>query len=368
MEFSIFRSEKELKSIKKKALKFGAKKAYVLDLKKEFANEYISKAIKANGLYQDTYPLSSALSRYLMAAHAIKIAQTEKAEACAHGSTGKGNSQLRFDLSIISLAPNLKIIAPVREWGMTRDKEIEYAEKNYIPIPVSSKLIYSVDENLWGRGIASGSLEDPSIAAPEEILEWVTLPEKSPDEPAYITLQFYEGIPVAMNGEKMSLEQLILKLNKIAGKNGVGLIDSVEDRIIGLKSRDFYECPAAVTIIEAHKDLEKITSTQHENNFKQIVDDKWAYLTYAGLWYDPLMEALNAFIDTVNKKVTGWVKLKLYKGSLRVVGRFSPYALYDKKMTTYMTGQTFNHGSSAGFIELFGFQTRLAQEIRRRKK
>lgn len=350
----------ELKSIKEKAKKFGAKKVYIVDLKQEFAESYISKAILANGLYQGKYPLSTALSRYLMVAHAVKIAQKEKADACAHGSTGKGNSQLRFDLAITTLDPKLKVIAPIREWGITRDKEIEYAQKHKIPIPVSSKSVYSIDENLWGRGIASGILEDPAKEPPIEILKFVKNPEQAPNKPLYITIGFDQGIPVALNGKTMKLYKLIEELNTIAGKQGVGLIDHVEDRVIGLKSRDFYECPAAVTIIEAHKDLEKFTSTMHENNFKYIVDDKWSQMAYSGLWYDPLMDALNAYIKTANIKVTGWVKLKLYKGSLRVVGRYSPFALYDRKLTTYMTGQTFNHLGAAGFIELFGLQTRMA--------
>jgi argininosuccinate synthase len=354
--------KEDLRFIKEKALKLGAKKAYVLDLKKEFARDFIAKEIRANGLYQHAYPLSTALSRYIMVEHAVAVAAREHADAIAHGSTGKGNSQLRFDISITTLNPTLKVIAPIREWGITRDKEIAYAKLYHIPVPVSSESVYSTDENIWGRGIASGVLEDPSKEPPDDILGWVTSPEKSPNKPEYCTLSFQHGIPVALNGEKMELDDLIVKLNVLAGKHGVGLVDHVEDRIIGLKSRDFYECPAAVTILLAHRDLEKYTCTQHENNFKNSIDAQWAYVTYAGLWYDPLMDALNAFIDTVNKKVTGTVRLKLYKGSVRVVGRDSPYALYSKKMTTYMTGQTFNHGSSAGFIELFGLQTRMSYQ------
>jgi argininosuccinate synthase len=213
---------------------------------------------------------------------------------------------------------------------------------------------------LWGRGIASGALEDPAVEVEYDALKWVTPPEKAPNKPEYITLDFEKGIPVALNKQTLPLYQLIEKLNFISGKHGVGLIDHVEDRVIGLKSRDFYECPAAVTIIEAHKDLEKLTSTIHTNNFKEILDSKWAQLAYSGLWYDPLFDALNAFMDKVNDRVTGWVKLKLYKGTASVVGRSSPYSLYDQKMTTYLTGETFNRQASTGFIELFGLQTKIA--------
>lgn len=359
----------DLKSIKKKALKFGAKKAFLIDLKKEFAENFVAKSILANGLYQGKYPLSTALSRYLMVEKAVEIASKEKADTVAHGSTGKGNSQLRFDLSIVALNPSLKVLAPIREWGITRDKEIEYAKKHKIPIPVTSQSVYSIDENLWGRGIASGILEDPSQEGSlSEFLKIVTLPEKAPNKPEYITIHFKAGLPVSLNKKKMRLDKLIIKLNQIAGRHGVGLIDHVEDRVIGLKSRDFYECPAAVTLIEAHKDLEKFTSTIRENSFKEIIDSKWAELAYSGLWYDPLMEELDAFIKTASKKVTGWVKLKLFKGLVRVVGRGSQYGLYDRKMTTYMTGETFNRQAAAGFIELFGLQTRIANTLKRKYK
>ena len=350
----------DLSGVKQKALRLGASQAYIQDLRKEFADSYIAKAIKANGLYQAKYPLSTALSRYIMVDHAVTLANQLGADACAHGSTGKGNSQLRFDLAITTLNPKLKVIAPIREWGVTRDKELAYAKKNKIDVPVSSQSIYSVDENLWGRGIASGALEDPAVEVEYDALKWVTPPEKAPNKPEYITLDFEKGIPVALNKQTLPLYQLIEKLNFISGKHGVGLIDHVEDRVIGLKSRDFYECPAAVTIIEAHKDLEKLTSTIHTNNFKEILDSKWAQLAYSGLWYDPLFDALNAFMDKVNDRVTGWVKLKLYKGTASVVGRSSPYSLYDQKMTTYLTGETFNRQASTGFIELFGLQTKIA--------
>lgn len=350
----------DIEGIKEKALMLGAKKAYVMDLREEFVNNYIAPAIKANGLYQSKYPLSTALSRYVIVEHAVKLADKIGADSCAHGSTGKGNSQVRFDLAITILNPRLKVVAPIREWGITRDKELKYAKKHHIPVPVSSQSIYSIDENLWGRGIASGPLEDPEIEPSQEILKWITPPEKAPNTPEYITLEFEEGLPVSLNSKKMSLTKIIMKLNIIAGKHGVGIIDHVEDRVIGLKSHDYYECPAALTIIEAHKDLEKFTSTIHQNNFKDIIDSKWTQLAYSGLWYDPLCDALRAFIDKANERVTGWVRIKLYKGMIYIVGRGSPYALYNKKMTTYMTGEAFNRQASTGFIELFGLQTKLA--------
>lgn len=356
----------ELELIRKRALTLGATKAHVVDLRSEFANDYISKAIKANGLYESKYPLVSALSRYPMCRSAVELAGIEGADTCAHGCTGKGNSQIRFDLSITTLNPNLKILAPIRDYGITRDKEVEYAEASGIPTTVSSDNMFSVDENLWGRGIASGSLEDPEEEPPSNILKYVTPPEDAPDEPEYVTLQFNRGIPVVLNGQELELDELIGRLNIIAGKNGVGLIDHVEDRAIGLKSRDLYECPAALTLIEAHRDLEKFTSTFQEITFKEMVDSKWAQLAYLGLWYDPLMDALNSFIDTVNLKVTGQVRVKLYKGSLRVVGRSSEFALYDKNQTTYLDGVIFNQGASTGFIEHFGHQMRAAYALRQK--
>ena len=355
----------DISLIKKKALKLGAKAAYVLDLKREFANGYISKAIKANGLYEGKYPLSSAISRYVTVKAGVDIARKIKADAIAHGCTGKGNSQVRFDLAITTLDPKLKVIAPIREWGISRDAGYKYAKENNIPVVINKKSLYSVDENLWGRGIASGILEDPSKEPPQDTLGWVTRPEDAPNKPEYVTLTFKNGVPTELNGKKMELYKLIMKLNSVAGKHGVGLIDHVEDRIVGLKSRDYYECPGAVTILEAHKDLEKYVCTIHENLFKEIIDSKWAQMAYFGLWFDPLMDALNAFVDVVNEKVTGIVRLKLYKGVVIVVGRESKYALYDMKLNTYFTGQTFNRQASTGFIELFGLESKMANLLRK---
>jgi len=355
----------DLGEIKKKALKVGAVKAYTFDAKDDFANNYVAKAIKANALYEGKYPLSTAIGRPLLAKLAVKIAEKENADTIAHGCSGKGNDQVRIEGTVITLNPKIKIIAPVREWNMTRDKEIEYANKNNIPIPVDIDNPYSTDENLWGKSTECGILEDPNEEPPKDVFSFVTIPEKAPDKAEYIVLEFEKGLPIKLNGTQMKLSNLIIELNKIAAKNGIGIIDMMEDRIIGLKSREVYECPAAICIIEAHKELEKFTSTIHENMFKPGVDNKWSYLAYAGLWLDPLMESLNAFIDKMNERVNGTIKLKLYKGNCVVVGRKSKNALYDKNLATYNSGQTFNQNASPGFIELWTLQSKLVNQMKK---
>ncbi len=354
-----------LEEARKKALKLGVKKAYVVDAREEFAQNYIAKAIKANGLYQGQYPLSTAIARPLMSKLAVEFAQREKVNAVAHGCTGKGNDQVRIEVSIAALAPELKVLAPVRGWNMSRQQEIEYSKRNHIPVPVDIDSPYSIDANLWGRSIECGVLEDPSHEPPKEIFELVTPPEEAPDEPTYVELDFEAGVPVALNGRAMSLVELITRLNGIAGKAGVGIIDMTEDRVVGLKSREIYECPAAVTILAAHKDLEKYCCTIHENEFKPLVDQLWAELAYKGLWYDPLMADLEAFINKVGEKVNGSVRLKLYKGSAVVVGRRSPNGLYDLGLATYEAQQTFDQRASEGFIELWGLPTRTAHKLTR---
>jgi len=356
----------DLQKIKEKALKIGAVKAYTFDAKDDFANNYVANAIKANALYEGKYPLSTAIGRPLLAKLAVDIAKKEGADAIAHGCSGKGNDQVRIDGTVITLDPKMKIVAPVREWNMTRDKEIEYAKKNGIPVPVDIDNPYSTDENLWGKSTECGILEDPSKEPPEEVFKFVTIPEKAPDKPEYIELEFEKGLPIKLNGNQMKLSKLIMELNKIAAKHGVGIIDMMEDRIVGLKSREVYECPAATCIIEAHKELEKFTSTIHENMFKPMVDNKWSYLAYAGLWLDPLMQSLNAFIDKMNEKVNGTIKLKLYKGNCVVVGRDSKNALYDKNLATYNIEQTFNQAASPGFIEIWTLQSKLANQINKK--
>jgi len=353
----------DLVKSKEKALSLGAKKAFVVDAKKEFANTCISQAIKANALYQGKYPLSTAIGRPLIAEIAVKIAEKEGIDTIAHGCTGKGNDQVRLDGSIISLNPEMKILAPVRDWNMTRDKEIEYAKEKGIPINESKEKPYSTDENMWGKSSECGVLEDPFTEPPEDVFEFCCLPENAPSKAEIVEIGFLEGTPVSLNGEEMELAGLVDALNVLAGSHGVGIIDHMEDRIVGLKSREVYECPAAMTIIEAHKDLEKFVSTIHENQFKELVDQKWSYLAYAGLWFDPLMQGLNALIDKQNSKVSGTVKVKLYKGSATVVGRKSANALYDKNLATYNIGHTFNQKASPGFIELWCLQSKLAKQV-----
>jgi len=354
----------DLWAVKKKALKTGAVKACVADLKEEFADKYVSWVIKANALYGDKYPLSSSIARYLIAEKGIEIAKEEGADGFAHGCTGKGNDQIRFDVTAFTLDPEIKIIAPVREWGMTRVEELKYAKKYGIEVKATSHKPYSVDENLWGRSSESGVLEYPDKEPPEDVFELTTSPEKAPNKPTYLTIAFIKGLPVALNGEKMKLYELIMKLNEIAGKNGVGIIDHIENRVVGMKSREVYECPAAMTIIAAHKDLQKMVCSNQEDFFRTVIEDKWAYMAFSGLWFDPLMKDLNAFLGSVNKYVTGWVKLKLYKGNVQVVGRGSPYSLYDHDLVSFDGEELFNQNASAPFIEHWGLMSKTAYQVR----
>lgn len=359
---------KDLKKVEEKAWTLGVLNHYSIDAKEEFINDYVIPAIKANALYMDAYPVSSSLSRPLIASKLVEVAELERAEAVAHGCSGKGNDQVRFDITIKALNPKLKIIAPVREWNMTRDKEIEYAKEHGIPIPASVESPYSIDQNLWGRSIECGVLEYPEKEPPEEIYEWTVPPEKAPDDPEYLTIGFEEGIPTFLNGVEMTPLELVEKVKVIAGKHGVGRIDHIEDRIVGLKSREVYECPAAVTILKAHFDLEKMVLTRHETLFKRIVDQEWAYLIYAGLWMDPLKEALDAFIEKTQERVTGEVTLKLYKGNAHVVGRSSSYSLHDLNLATYDIFSTFDQTAAIGFIELWGLPTITAWSIKKKLK
>ena len=355
---------KDFSEIEKKAKKLGVKKHYTIDAREEFVKEYIFKAIKANALYQDAYPVSSSLSRPLIAKWGVEIAQREGADAIAHGCTGKGNDQVRFAITINALAPDMKIIAPVVEWGMNREDEIAYAQEHGIPIPVTVNSPYSIDENLWGRSIECGVLEHPEVEPPSDAYLWTTPPEEAPDSPSYVEVGFEEGVPVSVDGDRMDCIDLIMKIHELGCIHGVGRIDHTEDRIVGLKSREVYECPAATILLKAHKDLEKFVCTRHENTFKKLVDQQWTNLVYAGLWVEPLREDLEAFIDKINKKVTGVVRVKLYKGNATVVGRSSEYALYDENLATYDRRSTFNQLASFGFIELWGLQSRMAQVLK----
>jgi argininosuccinate synthase len=358
--------KEDLNAIEEKAKKLGVLKHYSLDTKQEFVEKYVFPAVKANALYEEKYPVSTALSRPLIAEKLVKIAEKEGADAIAHGCTGKGNDQVRIEVTAKALAPELSVIAPVREWKMDRNAEIEFAKQHGIPVPVSVEKPYSVDQNLWGRSIECGILENPETEPPEDVFEWTVSPEKAPDKPEYLTLEFENGVPKTANNKTMNPLALIDYVNEVAGRNGVGRIDHVEDRLVGIKSREVYECPAATVIIEAHKDLEKLVLTRHEFMFKQQVDVLWSNLVYTGLWNDPLKEDLDAFVESTQKRVNGKVKLKLYKGGLRVVGRSSPMSLYDADLATYNIKSTFNQSSSAGFIELWGLQTRVANALKRK--
>ncbi len=352
----------DLQEIGERAFLLGARNHYEVDAKEEFVRDFIHPAIMANALYEGKYPLSTALGRPLIARKLVEIAEREGAEAVAHGCTGKGNDQVRFDITVRSLNSSLKVIAPVREWNMTRDEEMVYAKEHSIPIK-PSKSIYSVDQNIWGRSIESGPLEEPDQEPLADAFDWTTLPEDAPDTPAYLEIEFKEGLPIAINGTEMTPLELIGELNHLAGSHGVGIIDHIEDRLVGIKSREVYECPAAVTIIEAHRDLEKLVLTRHELAFKAGVEREWAWLVYSGLWLEPLRTALDRFIETTQQRVTGKVRLKLYKGALRVVGRSSKNSIYRVDLSTYNKNSTFDQRSAVGFIELWGLQSRIAARI-----
>jgi argininosuccinate synthase len=357
--------KEDFKTIEERAYQVGAIKHYTIDAQDEFVSSYITKAISANGLYEGKYPLSTAIGRPLIVAKIVEIAEKEGAKAVAHGCTGKGNDQVRFEVTMGALNSSLKIIAPVREWNLSRQEEIEYAKEHGITIQKSAKK-YSIDQNLWGRSIEGGSLENPMNEPEEDVYEWITPPTRAPSTPAYVEVKFEEGIPVSLDGRRGSLKDMIFLLNKLAGENGVGLIDHIEDRLVGIKSREIYECPAAVTLIEAHKALEKMVLTRHELAFKEAVDSEWSRLTYFGLWVDPLREDLEAFIKQTQKRVSGNVKIKFYKGSLSIVGLESRYSLYDKALSTYGIDSTFDQKDSGGFIEIWGLQSRIASEVLRK--
>lgn len=355
-----------LKEIRDKALKLGAVKAYLIDAKDEFADEYLAKGIKANASYQGNYHLSTPLGRPLLAKWAVKIAAQEGADCIAHGCTGKGNDQVRIEGVALTLNPDIKIIAPVREWSMGRDEELEYAKEHGIPVRQTNDKPYSYDDNMWGVTGEGGEIENPALIPPlEKILLVCQLPEKAPDKPEYLTLEFVKGIPVSVNNQIIKLSHLIIFLNKIGARHGVGITHHLEDRVVGLKVRGVYEAPAAEIIITAHRNLEKYVCTRMENEFKSEVDLKWGYLCYAGFWYEPLMSDLNVLIDNINQKVTGKVTLKLYKGQVETVAIETPNTIFDEKLATFMASSAFNQNASPGFIELYTLQMRLAQRSER---
>lgn len=356
----------DLEKIRQKALKLGAIKAIVYDAKKDFAYHYLAWGIKANASYQGKYHLSTPLGRPLLAKVAVETARQFAADTIAHGCTGKGNDQVRIEGTVLTLAPEMKIIAPVREWSMGRDEQLEYVKKNHIPVRQTKDCPYSYDDNMWGVTGESGEIEDPALIPPlEKILQICSLPEKAPNKPQYLKIEFVKGLPVAIDGQEMDLPSLIIKLNKIGAKHAIGIAHHIEDRLIGLKVRGLYEAPAAEIIIQAHYNLEKYVCTRRENEFKTIIDQKWAYLCYGALWYEPLMKSLQAYLDTVNQKVSGLVTVKLLKGLAEVVAVETPNALYREKLATFMKSAGFNQNCSAGFIELYSLQMRTAQETKR---
>ena len=355
----------DLTEVGKKAKLTGAIRHYTLDLKQEFLQDYVFPAIKANALYESKYPVSTALARPLIAKKLVEIAHKEHAQAVAHGCTGKGNDQVRFEVTIKALDPKLKIIAPVREWKLPREQEIRYAEEHGIPVPVDLENPYSVDQNIWGRSIECGMLENPAIEPPQEAFEWTNSPENAPPTPEYFTIEFERGAPIAVNGRRLNPADLIKQLNYLGGKHSVGRIDHIEDRLVGIKSREVYECPAATILIEAHRELEKLVLTRHEVWFKQRIDTEWTNLVYTGLWNDPLKDDLDAFVEKTQEHVSGEIKLKAYKGAITVVGRASPFSLYDTALATYDASTTFDQTWSNGFIEIWAMPTVVANARKR---
>lgn len=351
-------NERDLGAIREKALNTGAIKALVIDAKDNFINDYVFPALKADALYEGEYPLATALSRPLIAKLLVDIAREEEASAVAHGCTGKGNDQVRLEVGVSALAPELKVIAPAREWGMTRQETINYAQRYGIPVPITSASPYSIDENLWGRSIECGVLEDPWVEPPEEVFSWTKSLDAAPNAPGYCEIGFENGIPVAFDGQEMDSVSLIRRLNEIAGEHGVGRIDHLESRLVGIKSREIYEAPAAVVLLKAHLALESLTLSKDQIRFKQKVAQEYADLIYNGLWFTALRQDLAAYVQSTQRFVTGEVRLKLFKGSCRVVGRKSPYSLYSYSLATYDEGDEFDQSASPGFIHIWGLPAR----------
>jgi len=348
----------DLETVRAKALASGAMSAYVADAREEFAAEFLQPAIRANALYEGVYPLSTALARPLIARHLVTVARKEGARAVAHGCTGKGNDQVRFELSTQSLAPELEVIAPAREWTMHRDDEIAYAAAHGIAVDATKRSPYSTDENLWGRSVECGILEDPAVEPPEEVYAWTRSPLEAPDSPEYVTLEFEDGVPVALDGRREPLHALVAQLNGLAGSHGVGRIDHLESRVVGIKSREVYECPAATVLLEAHRALEALVLPRDVLAFKRIVEQRYAELVYDGLWFAPLRSSLEAFVASTQERVTGEVSVKLAKGRATVCGRRSELSLYRAGLATYAEGDRFRREMAEGFIYVWGLPSR----------
>ncbi len=355
--------EKDMPSVREKALQVGAVKALVVDARELFVKHFVYPALQADALYEGQYPLATALARPLIAKLLVDAALEEGAAAVAHGCTGKGNDQVRFDVSLAALAPQLRIIAPAREWGMSREQEIAYAQRHGIPIPVTVASPYSIDENLWGRSIECGILEDPWEEPPEEVFAWTRSPGDAPDESAYVEIGFERGIPLSLDGKEMDGVSLIQELNHLAGSHGVGRIDHLENRLVGIKSREVYEAPAAMVLLMAHKALEAMTLSKDQLRFKEKVALEYADLIYNGLWFSALHQDLAAYVQSSQRHVTGTVRVKLHKGNASVVGRKSPKSLYSYSLATYDKGDQFDQSASPGFIHIWGLPVKTQAQV-----
>jgi argininosuccinate synthase len=354
---------KDVEEARQKALSIGAVKALTVDGKEEFVQEFVTPALRAGAIYEGQYPLATALARPLIVKHLVRVAQQEGASAIAHGCTGKGNDQVRFDVGAQMLQPGVKVIAPAREWGMTRGEEVEYARRHHIPVPVDVDNPYSIDENLWGRSIECGVLEDPWQEPPEDIYTWTRSIADSPDEPLYLDIAFEQGTPVALNGEESKGEPLIRHLNTLAGQHGVGRIEHLENRLVGIKSREVYEAPAAMVLHTAHRALEAMTLSKEQQRFKEQVAQEYADLVYNGRWFSPYREDLQAFVSSCQRYVTGIVRVKLHKGSCSVVGRKSSKSLYSYGLATYDEGDDFDPTAATGFIHIYGLPLRTQAQV-----
>lgn len=354
---------KDLDFIKEKALNVGALDSYAIDAREEFAQEYALIALQGHTYYEQIYPLVSALSRPLIAKKLVEVARKEGATAIAHGCTGKGNDQVRFEVAINSLAPDLKVIAPVREWKWSREEEIAYAAEKGVPIPADLDNPYSIDQNLWGRACEAGVLEDPWAAPPKGAYGITAELEETPDTPSIIEITFKQGVPVALDGKQMLLSELIQELNVEAGKHGIGRIDHIENRLVGIKSREVYECPGAVTLISAHKALEDLTFVREVAHFKPTIENQLSQVIYDGLWFNPITDALIAFLKATQIYVNGVIRVKLFKGNVIVEGRKSTNSLYNENLATYTSADTFDQHAAMGFIKLWGLPTKVHSEV-----
>ena len=357
--------QRQREEVQSRALMAGATKIIWRDAQETFVRHFVFPALAAGALYQGQYPLATALSRPLIARELVEVASAEGATAIGHGCTGKGNDQVRLEVSVQALAPELRIVAPVRDWEMDREAEIAYAQEHSIPVPVTRESPYSIDENLWGRSIECGVLEDPWQEPPEEVYEWTVAPSEAPDAPAYVEIGFERGLPVSLEGRETDPVSLVLRLNEIAGEQGVGRVDMVEDRLVGIKSREIYEAPAAVTLLAAHEALEALTLSKDQRRLKARIAQEYAELIYNGLWFTAHHQDLAAYVQSAQRQVTGTVRLKLYKGTAAIVGRKSPKSLYDYSLATYESSDKFDRSAAPGFIHIWGLPVRVQAQAQK---